>query len=59
MVAKMMLDALKENKNIFFIDLPDCIAHVLKEMQNDILKKRKLKNRVKKGKGKKKASTKK
>jgi hypothetical protein len=33
--------------------MPDCIAHVLKEMQNEILKKRKLKNRGKKGKGKK------
>ncbi len=33
--------------------MPDCIAHVLKEMQNEILKKRKLKNRCKKGKGKK------
>ena len=59
MVAKMMLDAVKENKNIFFIDMPDSIAHVLREMQNDILKKRKLKNRGKKGKGKRKASPKK
>ena len=36
--------------------MPDCIAQVLKEMQNDILKKRKLKNRGKKGKGKRKSS---
>jgi hypothetical protein len=39
--------------------MPDCIAHVLKEMQNDLLKKRKLKNRGKKGKGKRKSSPKK
>jgi len=36
--------------------MPDCITQVLKEMQNDILKKRKLKNRGKKGKAKRKSS---
>jgi hypothetical protein len=39
--------------------MPDCIAHALKEMQNEVLKKRKLKNRGKKGKGKRKSSPKK
>ena len=53
-VAKFMLDAVKENKVVFSIEMPDIIAHVLKEMQNEILKKRKLKKKIK-GKGKKKA----
>lgn len=26
-VAKLMIDMVRENKNIFIIDLPDCIAH--------------------------------
>lgn len=26
-VAKLIIECVKENKNIFIIDLPDCIAH--------------------------------
>lgn len=40
----------KENKNIFIIDLPETISHNLKEFHAEIMKKRKPK---KKKKGKK------
>ena len=54
-IAKQIIDLVKENKNIFIIDLPECIAHELKELHSEVMKKRKLKKKKKgkKGKGKK------
>ena len=47
-----MLKEVKENKNIFIIELPDCIAYELKEHHVEIMKKRKPKKKAGKGKGK-------
>lgn len=44
-----MIECAKENKNIFIIDLPDCIAHELKELHAETMKKRKPKKKKKKG----------
>ena len=46
-----ILKEVKENKNIFIIDLPECIAYELKEHHVEIMKKRKPKKKAKKGKG--------
>ena len=46
-----ILKEVKENKNIFIIDLPECIAYELKEHYVEIMKKRKPKKKAKKGKG--------
>lgn len=51
-VAMKMLKEVKENKNIFIIDMPECIAFELKEHHAEIMKKRKAKKKPKKGKGK-------
>ena len=55
-----MLKEVKENKNIYIIDLPECIDYELKERHVEIMKKRKPKKKVKakKGKAKKKWSNK-
>ena len=47
-VAKLMIDLVRENKNIFIIDLPDCITHELKELHAEAMKKRKPKKKKKK-----------
>lgn len=47
-VAKLIIDVVRENKNIFIIDLPDCIAHELKELHAEVMKKRKPKKKKKK-----------
>lgn len=55
-LAMKMLNKVKDNKNIFIIDLPECITYELKEHHVEIMKKRKPKKKKAKkaGKGKKK-----
>ena len=53
-VAGLILENVRENKNIFIIDLPECIDYELKELHVEIMKKRKLKKKkTSKKKGKK------
>lgn len=47
-VASIILELVRENKNIFVIDLPECIDYPLKQLHVEIMKKRKFKK--KKGK---------
>lgn len=56
-IAKKLLNKVKDNKAIFIFDLPDTISHLLKEQHAEIMKKRKPKK--KKGKGTKKSKPKK
>ena len=53
-VVMKMLNEVKENKVIFILDLPECIAHELKELYVEIIKKRKPKKKKKKAKKSKK-----
>ena len=48
-VAEKMLMKVKDNKNVFIIEMPECISYELKQAHVDIMKKRKPKKKGKKG----------
>lgn len=44
-IARKLLNEVKDNKNIFLFDLPDTISHPLRELHAEIMKKRKPKKK--------------